>query len=102
MHPLDEAVAYQTTHDKGISIATIAATVGRSIRYVEQRIQLLQLTDECQAAYRSGLIGWSHAFELCRLPPERQPYALRLARDTDRLLSVRRFRRRLPLTAGSR
>jgi len=66
LHPLDEADAYQTWlgHSKDLSIADIAAKVGKSEGYVRQRLALRNLVPALVKAFQAGQISYGVAF-LC-------------------------------------
>lgn len=68
LHPLDEAAGYQrlVTSAK-YDAAKIANSIGRSVKYVYDRLGLLGLTSSSQALFRSGTITASHAIILSRL-----------------------------------
>jgi len=80
VHELDEAGGYaalQKLNPNIYTVETIALKVSRSPAYVHGRLQLLNLVDEAQQAFRAGKLTVSHAFEMARLTPKDQQRALR-------------------------
>jgi ParB/RepB/Spo0J family partition protein len=77
LHPLDEANGYwQLSRLPGYDVAKIAARVGRSEKYIYDRIKLLSLTKEAQAAFLAERFTSGHAILLARLSPADQKRAL--------------------------
>lgn len=77
VHPLEEAAGYQALmKSAGYDVARIAARVGRSAKYVYDRIKLLALTKEAQQLFLDGKFTAGHAILLARLKPEDQKRAL--------------------------
>lgn len=73
IHPLDEAQGYQALlRIKGYDVARIAERVGRSVKYVYDRIKLLNLTKEAQSLFLGDKITAGHAILLARLTKEEQ------------------------------
>lgn len=89
VHPLEEASGYATLLKscKGYDVARIAERVGRSVKYVYDRMKLLQLTAEAKALFLKGRFEAGHAILLARLTPAQQKAALETQRgglfDTD-------------------
>jgi ParB/RepB/Spo0J family partition protein len=77
IHPLEEAAGYVQLMKRaeGYDVATIAAKVGKSEKYIYDRIKLLQLTDEMQKLFLDGKITAGHAILLARLSPADQKRA---------------------------
>lgn len=69
VHPIDEAHAYKTFVETVKDIKAIASKVGKSEAYVRNRLVLVQLAKEPEAAYRKGEINDGHAIELAALSP---------------------------------
>ncbi len=69
VHPLDEAEAYFSLVKTTADIKAVAAKVGKSVNYVQNRIMLCNLIDEAKKAYRAGEINDGHALEISRLSP---------------------------------
>ena len=77
LHPLEEADGYRALHEKyGYTVETIAAKLGRSRKYVYDRIKLLQLTEEAREAFLEERITAGHAILLARLKPADQKRAM--------------------------
>lgn len=98
LHPLEEAAGYdQLIKAHGYRPEDIAAKVGKSKRYVYQRIQLLTLTPKVQKAFSEGLIPPSVADRLARIPnPKIQDEAFERigpSKHRDECLSVRETER---------
>jgi ParB/RepB/Spo0J family partition protein len=77
IHPLDEARAYDMLEGSGYDVAKIAARVGRSVKYVYDRMKLLALTPEAQKLFVAGKFTAGHAILLARLKPEDQKRAIK-------------------------
>jgi ParB/RepB/Spo0J family partition protein len=77
LHPLEEANGYyQLSRLPGYDVAKIAARVGRSPKYIYDRIKLLALTKEAQKAFLEGEFTAGHAILLARLTPADQKRAM--------------------------
>jgi ParB/RepB/Spo0J family partition protein len=77
VHPLEEAAGYQALMTKaGYSVDRIAERVGRSVKYVYDRVKLLALTPAAKALFLEGRIAAGHAILLARLKPADQKRAL--------------------------
>jgi ParB/RepB/Spo0J family partition protein len=77
VHPLEEADGYRALMEKaGYDVARIAERVGRSVKYVYDRMKLLQLTKEAKALFYDGKMTAGHAILLARLSPEHQADAI--------------------------
>lgn|SRR5574341_1020599 len=74
VHPLEEAEGYrQLLNSKGgYDVARIAERVGKSVKYVYDRMKLLSLTRAAQDEFRAGHITAGHAILLARLKPDDQ------------------------------
>lgn len=81
VHPLEEADAFTRLYGlHGEAVAEIAARVGRSERYVRDRMRLSSLVDPAKEAFLAGKFGSQEtrvAFLLSRIPQRLQPDALR-------------------------
>lgn len=71
LHPLDEAHAYRRLYETGINTAEIARRVQRSRRHVQLRIQLTNLAEEVQRAFRAGEVTLTQAKMLSVAPRDR-------------------------------
>jgi hypothetical protein len=77
LHPLEEAAGFKQLMEKaGYDVAKIASRIGRSEKYVYDRVKLLQLTKEAQALFWDGEITAGHAILLARLTPADQKRAV--------------------------
>jgi ParB/RepB/Spo0J family partition protein len=73
LHPLEEADGYrQLAKTKGYDVARIAERIGRSVKYVYDRMKLAGLVDEARKIFLDGRITAGHAILLARLKPEDQ------------------------------
>ncbi len=73
IHPLDEAEGYEALLTKGkYDVARIAERVGKSVKYVYDRMKLLNLTPEAKDLFRRDKFTAGHAILLARLKPEDQ------------------------------
>jgi ParB/RepB/Spo0J family partition protein len=81
VHALEEASGYQALLGlKGYDVAKIAARVGRSPKYVYDRLKLLELVPDAQALFLRDLFSAGHAILLARLKPEDQKRAIEATR----------------------
>ncbi len=77
IHPLAEAQGYcQLIEQAKYDIARIAARVGRSEKYVYDRLRLLHLSKPAQELFLAGEITAGHAILLARLEPLDQKRAI--------------------------
>lgn len=77
VHPLEEAEGYRSLMTKAsYSVEKIAERVGRSEKYVYDRVKLLQLTKPAQKLFLDGKITAGHAILLARLKPKDQERAI--------------------------
>ena len=77
VHPIEEAQGYaDLIQHAGYDVAHIAERVGRSVRYVYDRLRMLQLTPALQEIFFRGEITAGHAILLARLSPADQARAL--------------------------
>jgi ParB/RepB/Spo0J family partition protein len=77
VHPLEEAEGYRSlmTHAK-YDVAKIAERLGRSVKYVYDRVKLLQLITPAKTLFLEGKLTAGHAILLARLKPDDQRRAL--------------------------
>jgi ParB/RepB/Spo0J family partition protein len=81
VHPLEEAAGYAALmKEAGYDVAAIADRIGRSEKYVYDRLKLLQLIPELQTVFIDGEITAGHAILLARLTAEEQR---KILGDTD-------------------
>lgn len=77
VHPLEEAEGYhQLSRHPGYDVATVAERVGRSVKYVYDRLKLLGLTKEAKQLFLDDRISAGHAILLARLKPADQARAI--------------------------
>lgn len=76
LSPLDEGRAFKRLTDNGWTAENLAERIKQSARYVWQRLQFLDLSEECQAALNNRSITAGHAEVLCRLTLAEQAEAL--------------------------
>jgi ParB family transcriptional regulator, chromosome partitioning protein len=79
IHELDEAQGYAALmqmQPDNYNVETIAATMGRSEKYVTGRLRLLQLIPDARQEFYGGKLTFIHAFEVARLQPNDQRRAL--------------------------
>lgn len=77
LHPLEEAEGYhQLARQPGYTVAKVAAKIGRSARYVYDRMKLLALTKPARAIFLEGKITAGHAVLLARLSAKDQARAM--------------------------
>jgi ParB family chromosome partitioning protein len=77
VHPMDEAMGYRSLLERpGYDVPAIAARVEKSESYIYQRLKLLDLTPEAQAAFLEDRITAGHAILIARLQPKEQAEAL--------------------------
>lgn len=77
LHPLEEAEGYrQLLALKGYDAAKIGAQVGRSAKYVYDRIKLLNLIEPLRKVFFDGKITAGHAILLARLSKADQNQAM--------------------------
>jgi len=78
LHPLEEAAGYQALLAKkhGYNVARIAERTGKSVKYIYDRIKLLELTKEAQQLFLDDRITAGHAILLARLSQKDQERAI--------------------------
>lgn len=69
--PLEEAAGYAELR-RHLDVDGIAAQVGKGLRYVYQRLQLLRLQTSAKAALERGELSAGVAAEIARLPQDQQ------------------------------
>lgn len=72
VHPLEEARAFANLATQHYDIATIAAKVGRSERFVAERIRLNELIPPIAEAFLEDRITVGHALLIAKLPASQQ------------------------------
>lgn len=83
VHPLDEAKGYEAlmAAPYKMPVEKLAERVGRSVKYVYDRVKLLTLTPSAQQLFWDGLIEAGHAILLARLTPTEQATVIGTARS---------------------
>jgi hypothetical protein len=76
LHPLEEAAGYQQLVARKYDVSMIAEKIGRSVKYVYDRMKLRQLTPELKELFLADKITAGHAILLARLKPEEQKRCL--------------------------
>lgn len=77
VHPLEEADGYaELIEVLRYDVAKIAASVGKSERYIYDRLKLRTLVPEVRELFFAGRIELAHAIELTRIPQESQRLAI--------------------------
>ncbi|MGE0363024.1 MAG: ParB/RepB/Spo0J family partition protein [Vicinamibacterales bacterium] len=79
VHPLDEADAFHRLQalDADYTLDRLAATIGRPLAYVRNRLRLLTLIGDARRAFNDGQLTLGHAQLLAKLTPELQGRALK-------------------------
>lgn len=74
VHPLDEAAGYEAlmAAPYKMPVEKIAERVGKSVKYIYDRVKLLALCKEARDLFWSGMIEAGHAILLARLSPTEQ------------------------------
>jgi ParB/RepB/Spo0J family partition protein len=77
VHPLEEADGYaELIEVLRYDVAKIASSVGKSERYIYDRLKLRTLAPEVRELFFAGRIELAHAIELTRIPQEAQRLAI--------------------------
>lgn len=77
VHPLEEGKGYQDLMlEASYTAERIAERVGRSVKYVYDRVKLLQLIPKAQELFLAGKMSSGHSILLARLKPEDQKRAI--------------------------
>ena len=79
IHPLEEARAFANLSAQHYDVATIAAKVGRSDRFVVERIRLNELIPPIAEAFLEDKLTVGHALIIAKLPPSQQQEAFAAA-----------------------
>jgi ParB/RepB/Spo0J family partition protein len=77
---IEEARAYQSLLDRGMSKETLAAKLGKQPWRIDERTSLLNLSPVHQNLVEAGKIGHSEAFEMSRVSEDKQALILRKIR----------------------
>ena len=84
-NPMDEALMLKELLDLGLTQKEIKEVTGFSQPQISKRLKLLTLIPEIQEQVRQGKIRPSTAYELSKLPPEKQKEILKNKRVTFKL-----------------
>jgi ParB/RepB/Spo0J family partition protein len=77
LHPLEEAEGYrQLMKTAHYDVARIGARIGKSVKYVYDRVKLLELTPPATKLFLDGKMTAGHAILLARLKPKDQATAI--------------------------
>lgn len=78
VHPMDEAFGYQHLLKvvPNLNVEELARRVGKSPKYVAQRLSLTTLIEPAVKEFMDGLVTLGHAGLIAQLAPEVQPQAL--------------------------
>jgi ParB/RepB/Spo0J family partition protein len=82
LNPIEEGEAFEKLHQQGMTISTIARTVGRSISHVNTRLKMLEFEPEIRELYARGElpIDIQLISDLLKIPDERRvPLATKYA-----------------------
>lgn len=78
VHPLEEGEGYAALLKlEGYTVEAIAAKIGRSDKYVRERLQLAKLHPKVKEHYQKGNLWYTHCRLLSRLTVDQQEAALR-------------------------
>jgi ParB/RepB/Spo0J family partition protein len=72
MTPMEEAGAYNVLSQRGWEVTRIAEKYGKSVPYVQWRLDLLNLTDELKELVEKGHLPINAAWYVCLLPADTQ------------------------------
>lgn len=94
--PIEEAEAFASLRKVGMTQAAIATKVGRTPRYIKDRLSLRKLIDPLKACIARGVLPLGGALILATLPPPRQQeiedtYNLSEATEAFAIQSIRAF-----------
>ena len=90
LHPLDEAQAYSRLQKQNhLDVAAIAKQVGKTGRYVAERLQLTKLITPAKDALSAGKISLDHALLIGKLQPDAQSQALKACQQRWRPMTVK-------------
>lgn len=81
VEPLEQARSYQRMIDvHGFTVETLAIKIGKPPFRIEERLRLLNLTEDCQFLFAKGQINREQAWYLCQLGEADQAKLLRAIR----------------------
>lgn len=76
VNAMEEADGYEKLMTGGYGLDRLAERIGRSTKYIYDRIKLLQLVPEAKKLVLDGRVSAGHAILLARLKPEEQKRAM--------------------------
>ncbi|MDX2181152.1 MAG: ParB/RepB/Spo0J family partition protein [Bryobacteraceae bacterium] len=79
VHPLEEAKAFQLLVEQHFDLATIAAKIGKSEKFVAERLRLVELNPPIADAFLDDKLTIGHALMIAKLPQAQQPEAFTAA-----------------------
>ena len=86
INPIKEARGFfYLVKEKKLTTAAIAAKIGKSIDYVQERLRLTTLIPEAQELVRTGELPIKAGLKMARIPAEQQEDALEQTTDTIKL-----------------
>lgn len=89
VHPLEEGEGYAALLKvEGYTVEAIAGKIGRSDKYVRERLQLAKLSPKVKEKYQKNKIFYTHARLLSRLTIEQQDQAVEAIMDRDHLVGA--------------
>lgn len=76
LNPIEEGEAYEKLHQQGVTISSIARTVGRSIGHVNTRLKMLEFEPEIRELFAKGKlpIDPQLIWDLLKLPDDRRVF----------------------------
>jgi ParB family transcriptional regulator, chromosome partitioning protein len=77
LNDIEEARAFQSLLDRGMSKEELAVKLGKQVRYIDMRAGLLNLSPDYQAMTVKGKLNHNEAYEMSRLTPEKQAVVLK-------------------------
>lgn len=89
LSPLEEAKAFASIVDSGVTQAELAKRVGKSQPYVANRIRLLDLPEKPASMLASGQISPAIAEKILKLPPEEKGAIGSVVRKIQEAISYR-------------
>jgi ParB/RepB/Spo0J family partition protein len=76
VNPLEEAEGYNRLYARGYNLDRLAEKIGRSTKYIYDRLKLLQLIPEAKRLLLADRMTAGHAILLARLKPQDQERAI--------------------------
>jgi ParB/RepB/Spo0J family partition protein len=76
IHPMDQAESFARLQENNADVNQIAIKVGKSVRYIKERLALNNLTVKAKELFRAGTMQLGHALILCLFKKEHQNQAI--------------------------